>query len=681
MAFSTAQLTDNGDSTGQNTQKIYKLRLYDKTVGPDGSPFSGNYSETAFYAVRDNKKPNMGDNGLAPSERGAMEKLLSFADGETVYDQTAYPSYVPESGGVSRFIAAQPSLPLSYVLNDTGIGSATAPELANAGIDTTGGLKLQIENEANRTVFDDFLVFPNRFVNSGSKPRDFRLVDAGGVNDLVSNGTYRRYSAKYVGAAGVSGACDLVGNCLSPTLDFRVVANVLDRTQSNLSLVPHANARGNGDGRIFANGFDSYKLSYSLKDANGNRVIPVVSEENGNTPIKRIETSVEFHNGLYSDLLRNVGAGSRLAEVSDLETDNDSSVPRSDLNDDGTVTMREKNSNPNGTYALSLASGVPTNGAYPYVSSDAVLRLLSISARGNLVNAPAGMTYPKTGTDRIGYFAPAVTSAGNTGNFVTVDLGGLGETGGFKNVTVDTSRYGKVSFNSATAESFSNLPNRRVSLEFASPYAYGLVGLRLLIDGQYSQHYKKLYKLDTGRAYGEYNVHEKHLVAYDTDKDEQPGVLNYAVRPTGDASRQYAINGGARYTSSDSLTIFPNGNGASSTYVPFDFESAPTNGFSAETLMSAIPGKTYDKAKIRQGFVSAITYRVGTQTIRIPSVGRNIWDASGSSEFGQYDQTRNYFSNSYTVGGDSSSAVPTGLADIVVTGLTNQYNTVTTDTG
>lgn len=72
-----------------DSQKKYRLRLYDNTVDAAGN--TGNYSETAFYAVRDNTPPNMGGNGLAGvSFTAAAEMLLSFGDGRTVYDTGAY---------------------------------------------------------------------------------------------------------------------------------------------------------------------------------------------------------------------------------------------------------------------------------------------------------------------------------------------------------------------------------------------------------------------------------------------------------------------------------------------------------------------------------------------------------------------------------------------------------------
>ena len=56
ISLTTATLIANDP----NSQKNYRLRLYDNSVDQSGS--LGNYSETAFYVARDNTAPNMGGN-------------------------------------------------------------------------------------------------------------------------------------------------------------------------------------------------------------------------------------------------------------------------------------------------------------------------------------------------------------------------------------------------------------------------------------------------------------------------------------------------------------------------------------------------------------------------------------------------------------------------------------------
>ena len=193
--FSTVKLIDNGE----NTQKKYRLRLYDNTVDPSGSARTGNYSETAFYAVRDNTKPNMGGNGLAGTDTNlAIEKILYFPDNDTVYDKTIT-NYNPQTNGVSRFLGATMSQPIQYKLADTGItgngvttGTNTNYNLYNAGLNTMN-LKVNIEDATTPSSYPTFATFSQRFDNTGSADKHFNKVD----NDLVSNGTYRKYTVQF----------------------------------------------------------------------------------------------------------------------------------------------------------------------------------------------------------------------------------------------------------------------------------------------------------------------------------------------------------------------------------------------------------------------------------------------------------------------------------------------------
>lgn len=128
--------------------------------------------------------------------------------------------------------------------------------------------------------------------------------------------------------------------------------------------------------------------------------------------------------------------------------------------------------------------------------------------------------------------------------------------------------------------------------------------MRVLIDGQYADHYKKLYTIDSSLPY---NVYEKYVVAYNTNKDEQPGVLDYRTRRNS-SSTVKDISAGVRYTSNGNLPIF----GSSMEYHPYDIVGATGSGFSAEVQMnSRLDRMPYDMTKLRTGFVSAITYEVG----------------------------------------------------------------------
>lgn len=667
-AYSTANLTDNLT----NTQKKYRLRLYDNSVSDGGT--TGNYSETAFYVARDNVSPNMGGNGLGTTLRDASEMLLSFADNQTVYDQTVYAGgYTPEAGGVSRFFAAAKGLPINYKLNDTGItgnglstgNGCTDYKLCNAGMDGPS-VRVHIEDADAPGTFPVFTTFNDRFVNAGASSKNFDKVD----NALVSNGTYRKYGVRYTSNA-MSKLCDYVGNCIEPQLAFRVVANRVDNATSNLTITSE---NSSVDGKIVANGTHAYRLSYALQDTNGNRVVPVVSMENAGTPqIKAVDTVVAFDNGLYENLLRNSGgSGNKLVTARNLRptniTFNDQINAAS-----GAISMTEGIlQRPYGEYAMSLSSAAPTNAGYPYVGESAKLKVRTLENRTDRIQAAGAITYPTTG-DRMGY-AQITTTVGNTSPLVRIDRGNIGESVGFQNITLNKDDYGKVGFDNANQVTFASLTSRAANFEFASPYVYGLVGMRVLIDGQYGDHYKKLYTIDP--AVPNYNIYEKYVVAYDTDKDEQPGVLDYKIR-TSTVAPTADIESGVRYTANGNFPLF----GAGMVYQPYNIAGATGSGFYVEVQMSSKPNRVYDNVKLRTGFVSAITYQVGSSTVRLPAVGRGLTRADGATSLDQYEMVRNYFDNTYTIGKGvtTEQGIVDDLGDIAIIGLSNRYNTITTD--
>lgn len=495
--------------------------------------------------------------------------------------------------------------------------------------------------------------------------KDFSRTDNG---NLASNETYRYYDTQFL-TNGISQLCDLVGNCINPQLKFRVVANTLNNTQSHVSLATVTDSSG----KMMANGIDAYKFTYALRDAYGNKVVPVYSEENA-TNIKTVSTQTRFLNGLAADQRTNSPTGAKLVTATDNEADN-LSVDLSAINTSGNLLMQEDISKkPNGNYSVAFASKVPSTGFYPYLSSSSALRLQSIdnSADGSV---SGDITYPRTGSSRLGYFTNTQATAGTTNGLVVPNTGNLSESGGFSNISVNENDYGKYAYANASNVPFDTLSSRSVNLEYASPYLYGLVGFKTLIDGQYMQHYKKLYTIGSSGGIGSPTVYERNLVAYNTDKDEQPGVLNFDIRKTGTTDNSL-FNEGAGYPAA-TTAFFP----GSLISKNFDIAGAGSSGFSAEVQMSAIPGHAaYDKTKLRTAFVSGLTYNIGGNTIFLPSVARNIKDASNAG-LDQYAMARNYYSNSYTIGSVPLPLQASMITDIAVTGLTNRYNAITTDVG
>jgi hypothetical protein len=666
-AFTHSDLTANA---GLNSYSPYRLRLYDNTVDALGQP--GNYSETAFYAVRDNTPPNM--LAGATDTKAAIEKLLSFdaAGSTTVWDQTT-PGYDPSvAWAVSKFIAANKLQPLYSTLSDVGItwpSISTLPELYNAGLDSTAGpLKVKIQDESVLWNFDELFTYSNRWNNNNlPSAKDFSYVDN---NEFGTNG-YRKYTTN------LNSMCDLVWNCLAPKLDFRVVAAWIDQTASNLTISTLTQTVA---WKMIANGTDSYKLSYALKDPYGNKIVPVVSQENTGTPqIKTVDTTINFTNGLNVDQRSNTPTGVKLWSGSDAETDN--IISTGDINTTGSFSMREDPANNNGVFSLKIASKVPTKAMYPYLSNGSVLSVASIVNTASGSAAP-GMTYPATGS-RIGYFGPLSTTAWVTNPIITSDNGNIGQNGNNLLFVFYPADYGKVT-TPVLPTSFYDLQNRQASFEFASPVVYGLKDMTMwsLTNSVYRQHTKELYKIDSSITP---NVYEKILVAYSggsintNGKDGQPNILDFTTRKDPSITVDTPINNG---TCSASICLNMFSGTTSPVQLPFPINAWNTT---AEIRMSPIDAlKPYINANLHRAYVSALTYSPdgGTNIIQLPSVARDI-KSSANTDLGQYDMTRAYFDNSYRLDFSTTIVQDTAnvLDDIAITGLSNRYNGITTGTG
>lgn len=252
VSVMTNELT--GHST--NSQKKYRLRLYDKTLGKSwGKP---NYSEIIFYAVRDNTKPNRWT-GLASSDIEAIKRLVKFDSNTSAWDDNAI-------WDVSKFISAKSSQNLFSQLQETGITwTSNDPAWYNAGVPLWWGTKIAIEQATSIGAFVDTITYADRFNNNNiEKTHNFSKVDNNRQNG------YRKYQVHFNTSwiAWNDQICDNVWNCLNPELAFRVVANKLAPTNSNLSLSLPASQT-----KIFANGTDSYHLTTELKDAYENAIV------------------------------------------------------------------------------------------------------------------------------------------------------------------------------------------------------------------------------------------------------------------------------------------------------------------------------------------------------------------------------------------------------------------------
>ncbi len=260
----------------------------------------------------------MGGNGLAGTDGDtAIQNLIAFADDETAYDTTIY-----DSGAYfSRFFAANDTHTIAYSVEDIGItgdGTTTGTgcsehRYCNSGVAESG---FYIEQADNPTENALAFTLSSRFSASGSVVYDFSDVDG----DLSDRNQYRYYSSRWRNPLGANEVCDLVGNCITPEITFRVVAGAADTTRSQLSVGTHALS---SEGKMLANGTNAYSLAYTLSDQYENRVVPVRSAENpGNPIIKTVSSTLNFTNNLALNQLTNTPSGDKRVTITDLETDN-----------------------------------------------------------------------------------------------------------------------------------------------------------------------------------------------------------------------------------------------------------------------------------------------------------------------------------------------------------------------
>ncbi len=233
--------------------------------------------------------------------------------------------------------------------------------------------------------------------------------------------------------------------------------------------------------------------------------------------------------------------------------------------------------------------------------------------------------------------------------------------------------------------------------------------MRELVDGFYSEHYKKLYSIETNPTFPNYNIYERYLVSMDTGvnaKDVQPTLMVYRTRTGSTTLTGSDISSGVKYTTDGEINPFattqlPGKYKSTTDNVPYDIFSkalipsiTPANnftgsGFYADVQMSTMSGKTYKKEDLRTGLVTALSYSSGgTYTIKIPSVGRNlnklINGAVAPTPTTEYEMSRNYFDGptSYSIGvplGLAASGTLASVNDVAIIGLSNRYNSFTTD--
>lgn len=387
------------------------------------------------------------------------------------------------------------------------------PELCVAGFDTNQ-VKIFIEDPNNVGAYQTAISPTNAYANNITFSRNFSQVD----NNL-SPGQYRYYNVAFQSSATQSGICDVIGNCVTPSLKFRVVAGAMDPSKSGVNITKQNTAAN----KMLADGNNTYAFSAYFKDAYGNYVRSVISAENNNQTIKKLNVTEQFDNGLYEDQRSNTPSGAKGVIVADADA-GDTHFTNS-INTSGNVVFNRLASNTNTDYNISIASKVPTVRFYPYVANSDHLQLANLNSATDASVASAvssQTTFPST-EPRIGNFTSNIAPLPNGAVAIVADSGGLTETGGtLGNISVDATAYGNATVADNTGITLASVVNRTINFEFAPLLVYGITNWNPLVDGQYITHHKNFFKIDPSLTDTNYDIYEKNLVGYLTNKDEQP---------------------------------------------------------------------------------------------------------------------------------------------------------------
>ncbi len=573
-----------------NSQWNFIVRAYDNTTWKTWvNWWKANYSEVVFYAVKDNTPPNMWNN-LASNESDAIKKLLWFSPFITTWDTNI-------SSNVSKFLVANSAQNLSSALNDTWIWAWTNYEKFNAWI-PIWLTKIEIEKSDTLNDFSDMFIYNNRFINNSSRQKNFSLVDNNRSN------WYRKYQTKFTTSwiTWNDKICDNVWNCLNPVLDFRVVANVLDQWVSNITVWIDSNTWNN---RVFANWLDKFNLETSLRDIYWNAIVWVTAVENWNKKIKSIDISFNYHNWLKRDQLNNTW--SKLVTVTDLlPAKNKATSNIWWINNTWNLYFAEEeevwalNSTTKlWTYKYSLSSLVPSNTAYPYLTNDAVLKLLNINPKANIDTSWVWVYSLWNFNTTINWSWPTKLITSNI-DFLNKD--------DYKTDLDETKKdnYWIATPGTTTYSNFSN--NYNLDFPFASPMIYWTENLSLnhLIAnvGQTKSHTKKLFtfwinKINT-------SVFEQYLPAYSSGANKfTPNIFNiYSVLDTWNIDTNI-INS---WTTINWSTL----NDSQTNYLT---KSSPIR----NNYQIAWYG-------FNIWYVSSIDYTIWSDKIKLPSISRNISD-------------------------------------------------------
>ncbi|MDQ7009384.1 MAG: hypothetical protein Q9M94_03785 [Candidatus Gracilibacteria bacterium] len=596
----------------ENSKGDYTLTICDNSVP------NKQCTSTDFLGIRDNSTPSFG----------------FYTDDVDLYDSTT------TGTGFSKFIKANSAFELGYRIQDLSLGY-------NSGIK----YEFKIEEANDPNSFTGFLIFEgNSDTQTGTLNLNLSKVD----NDLNSNETYRLYSTKLISNGEEKDElCDNVENCIPYELTFRVISSDLNNDKSTLKY----DFSTETEGKIFSNGSDKYNIEYSLKDEYNNKIVPVNSFENGGLDIKETTSTINFTNKLYKNLSGISNKGTKQVLIESKENDEEFDDNINNIVS-GIIIKENSTTQPNGKYSFGISSRVPTYDFYPYINNDTKLtlnkitNLIEYNDSGIIIGNPEGEE--KTIDIQITNGPYVITNTGS----IKEDKDNKYSLNFFDNAE-DLDEYGKYTFsgsvNTGSGFSFTELLDNKqeINFSFASPIIYGLKNFNILIDGQWIEHTKKIFKLSNVDIV---SITEKLLVSYDTNKNEQiygtSQILDYKIRtPNKDISF---------------------GNSMDKNY--FGYYSKKD----VEVRQSTLAGKTYDISKLKTGFASQFTYKINGIDITLPSIGRNIKDSDGDS-LDEYNMSRNYYSDTYTIGNNTLS-LGNNISEIGISGLVNSDKTnLTTD--
>lgn len=677
--FPTDSFTANPNT--QPSSAWYRFRVKDDTVGKRGI---GNFIEYPLYAVLDTTAPNGGSaTGIIflPSEKSVCDEWLSST--------TCH---------FTKFLTASATQSLTIKINDdilpSGIGVSWASySHYNAGILTGGSLIHEIEQSNNASTMKEYrdIVTNNPYVSTKTIIHDFSKVD--GVNDKNTLWGYRYYSGSWISTfpdwSTENKICDRVANCTSFwDFAYRVMANRVDTDKSTLSVTPLRTS----DNKVIANGVDGYSIRYALKDAYGNMIIPVDSQEKNETSnnkewlIRRIKSWFQMRNELMTDMRK--WNGDDGITWTDMEDDN-LSTPTNTLKEH-TIPVKEyytyedsQELQRDGEFSYKLQSLVPTYEMYPWLLPD---QRIGLTGSGLIAESKTSIT-PSDISKILADPSAALW------NFSIWDerwenllwFTSITENPALQYNIELPDDYGMVPTN---IWSLSKLSGKRLSFGFAAPVLWYWKWLDGFRDGAWKKYTQDIYMTDDKfrEHFDDYSWYEKYpvceIVAPDTVcKDAHIGSNSNIVRYMSNVQNFDMTSGNIGYSSGwtldthffDPTNITKDGWGSM-----WHFLEALENPVRMTFL--SLTGKVYDPAKLRVWVVSGISYTNSDGTtlleIQLPGPSRNIFSPTGW--FLSSQGSANYFRNTYSIGPSADATrFATNIADVAVIGYTNTYYAIT----